>query len=73
MWNITTGVFQTCDVRIQRIFKHSLKRSYHEDVVGEILQQIENGDEKIVAEKENWHLTGSECLLVVECILYCEQ
>jgi hypothetical protein len=31
-----TGVWQACDVGIQRIFKHSLKRSYHEDVVAAI-------------------------------------
>ena len=36
-----TGVFQPCDVGIQRPFKLSLKRSYHEDVVSEILEQFE--------------------------------
>jgi hypothetical protein len=40
----STGVFQTCDVSIQRIFKHSLKRSYHQDIVAEILEQINNSD-----------------------------
>jgi hypothetical protein len=35
-----TGVFQACDVGIQRIFKHSLKRSYHADVVSDILGQV---------------------------------
>jgi hypothetical protein len=35
-----TGVFQACDVGIQRIFKHSLKRSYHADVVSDILEQV---------------------------------
>jgi hypothetical protein len=35
-----TGVFQVCDVGIQRIFKHSLKRSYHVDVVADILGQV---------------------------------
>jgi hypothetical protein len=39
----TTGVWQACDVGMQRIFKHSLKRSYHEDVVGVILKQIDDG------------------------------
>jgi len=47
-----TGVFQACDVGIQRIFKHSLKRSYHQDVVAEILEQIDNGDENIIVEKK---------------------
>lgn len=47
-----TGVFQACDVGIQRIFKHSLKRSYHEDVVAEILEQIEGGKDDIIAEKK---------------------
>ena len=37
-----TGVFQPCDVAIQRPFKLSLKRSYHEDVVSEILEQYKN-------------------------------
>jgi hypothetical protein len=46
-----TGIFQACDVGIQRIFKHSLKRSYHQDVVAEILEQIGRGEEHIVAEK----------------------
>lgn len=36
-----TGLWQACDVGIQRIFKHSLKRSYHEDIVADILRQIE--------------------------------
>ena len=42
-----TGVFQPCDVGIQRPFKLSLKRSYHEDVVAEILGQFENKLEPI--------------------------
>lgn len=46
-----TGVFQACDVGIQRIFKHSLKRSYHQDVVTDILEQIDQGKDKIVVEK----------------------
>lgn len=37
-----TGVAQPCDVGIQRPFKHSIKRSYHEDVVSNILSQLEN-------------------------------
>jgi hypothetical protein len=47
-----TGVFQACDVGIQRIFKHSLKRSYHQDVVAEILDQIDGGNETIIVEKK---------------------
>src|ERR1700720_3108606 len=46
-----TGVFQVCNVGIQRIFKHSLKRSYHQDVVAGTLEQIGRGEEHIVAEK----------------------
>lgn len=37
-----TGVAQPCDVGIQRPFKHSIKRSYHEDVVSKILSQLES-------------------------------
>lgn len=42
-----TGVFQPCDVGIQRILKHSLKRSYHRDVVENILEQLDDGKEQI--------------------------
>jgi hypothetical protein len=38
-----TGLFQPCDVGLQRIFKHSLKKSAHEDVVREVLSQLESG------------------------------
>lgn len=41
------GVMQALDVGINRIYKHSLKRSYHEDVVKEILEQIDAGNELI--------------------------
>jgi hypothetical protein len=47
-----TGLFQPCDVGIQRLFKHSLKRSYHEDIVEEILGKIDSGQEKIIIEKK---------------------
>lgn len=40
-----TGVFQPCDVGIQRIMKHSLKRSCHRDIVEEILGQLDNNEE----------------------------
>jgi hypothetical protein len=36
-----TGVHQPCDVGIQRPFKSSTKRSYHEDVVQEMLVQLD--------------------------------
>jgi hypothetical protein len=38
-----TGSFQPCDVGLQRIFKHSLKKSAHEDVVHEVLSQLKAG------------------------------
>ena len=37
-----TSVAQPCDVGIQRPFKHSIKCSYHEDVVSNVLSQLEN-------------------------------
>lgn len=36
-----TGVFQPCDVGMQRIFKLVCKKAYHADVVDSILQQID--------------------------------
>jgi hypothetical protein len=42
-----TGVFQPCAVGLQRPFKLSLKRSYHEDVVAEILEQFQKNIETI--------------------------
>jgi hypothetical protein len=38
-----TSVAQPCDVGIQRPFKLSLKRSYHEDVVREVMDQLNSG------------------------------
>ena len=38
-----TGLFQPCDVGLQRIFKHSLKISAHEDVVSKVLGQLQAG------------------------------
>ncbi|RDB20753.1 hypothetical protein Hypma_012086, partial [Hypsizygus marmoreus] len=38
-----TGLMQPCDVGFQRIFKHSLKVSAHDDVVQEVLQQLASG------------------------------
>lgn len=42
-----TSVAQPCDVGIQRPFKHSIKRSYHKDVVSNILAQMDNGDDSM--------------------------
>jgi len=36
------GVWQACNVGIQRVLKHSLKCSYHEDVVAAILKQMDD-------------------------------
>jgi hypothetical protein len=46
-----TAILQPCDVGIQRIFKHSLKRSYHEDVVKIMTAQIESGAEELIFDK----------------------
>ena len=37
-----TSLFQPCDVGFQHIFKLSLKKSAHEDVVQEVLQELQN-------------------------------
>lgn len=42
-----TGVFQACDVGIQRILKHSLKRSHQRDVVDDVLEQLQEKKEKL--------------------------
>jgi hypothetical protein len=47
-----TPLFQPCDVGIQRIFKHSLRQSYHEDIVEEVLTQLDEGVEVIKFEKK---------------------
>lgn len=39
-----TGLAQPCDVGIQRPFKLSIKQSYHEDIVNEVLKQIDSGE-----------------------------
>lgn len=46
-----TGVFQPCDVGIQRIMKHSLKRSCHHDLVEEILGQVDTGKQQVTIDK----------------------
>lgn len=38
-----TGLFQPCDVGFQRLCKHSLKISAHDDFVQEVLGQLKNG------------------------------
>lgn len=47
-----TGVMQPCDVGIQRILKHSFKRSYHSDIVDEILVQIDHQSQSITIDKK---------------------
>jgi hypothetical protein len=47
-----TGVWQACDVGIQRIFKHSLKHLYHEDIINTILKQIDEGADTIEVNKK---------------------
>lgn len=42
-----TGVGQPCDVGIQRPLKLSMKRTYHEDIVSEVLEQIDTKSEVI--------------------------
>jgi len=42
-----TGVAQPCDVGIQRPFKLSLKRSYHEDIVADVVNQLKAGNEVV--------------------------
>lgn len=46
-----TGVHQPCDTGIQRPFKHSIKRSYHEAVVEEMVKQIEEEADVIAIDK----------------------
>ncbi len=40
-----TGLFQPCDVGLQRLLKLSLKVSAHEDVVAEVLGQLKQGND----------------------------
>lgn len=42
-----TSVAQPCDVGIQRPFKLSLKRSYHEDIVADVVDQLKAGGEVV--------------------------
>jgi len=56
-----TGLFQPCDVEMQRVFKHSLKCSYHSDVAQEMLQQLAHNEnlviDKCVAIMRDWSIT----------------
>lgn len=38
-----TGIWQACDVGIQRVLKLSIKRSQHQDIVVEIMDQLDDG------------------------------
>lgn len=51
-----TSILQPCDVGIQRVFKHALKRSYHEDIVKIMTAQIESGAEDLVFDKRRGFL-----------------
>jgi hypothetical protein len=44
----TTGKWQAADVGINRLFKHSVRRSFHEDMVRKYLAQIDAAKEKKV-------------------------
>ncbi|KAI1788297.1 hypothetical protein LXA43DRAFT_894908 [Ganoderma leucocontextum] len=46
-----TPILQACDVSIQRLLKHSLKHSYHRDVVNEVLAQLDEGRDTITVAK----------------------
>ncbi|KAF8193422.1 hypothetical protein BJ912DRAFT_241100 [Pholiota molesta] len=46
-----TGRHQPCDVGIQRPFKHSMKRSYHEAVVNEMLESISTNEAAGILDK----------------------
>ena len=51
-----TSILQPCDVGIQRVFKHSLKRSYHEDIVKIMTAQIESGAEVLIFDRRRGFL-----------------
>ena len=46
-----TGIFQPCDVGIQQILKHSLKHSYHRDIVHDVTNQLEKGAEVTIEKR----------------------
>ena len=43
-----TPVWQVCDIGIQRVFKHSLKCSYHKDVVAAISKQMDDNVDIVI-------------------------
>lgn len=43
-----TGVFQPCNMGLQRPFKLLTSRKFHEDIVAEVLSQIDNKVERII-------------------------
>ena len=47
-----TGILQPCNIRIQWIFKHTLKQSYHENMVRMMTDQIKHGMEELVFDKQ---------------------
>jgi hypothetical protein len=47
-----TGVAQPCNVGAQHVFKHAVKRAYHQDIVNELLSQPDAGKENLVV--DNW-------------------
>ncbi|KIK91683.1 hypothetical protein PAXRUDRAFT_148978 [Paxillus rubicundulus Ve08.2h10] len=46
-----TSILQPYDVGIQWVFKHSLKHSYHADIITMMTTQIEHGVENLVFDK----------------------
>lgn len=38
-----TGLFQPCDVGIQKLFKAAIRRAQHNDIVQETIQQLDSG------------------------------
>ena len=46
------GVFQPCNVGMQQPLKLSAKKSYHEDIVNELLGQIRKGDQTLTISKQ---------------------
>jgi hypothetical protein len=54
-----TGIGQPCDMGIQCPFKLSLKRSYHEDVVADVVKQLKAGEE--VVSIDTWIAVIRDC------------
>ncbi|KAK7024599.1 hypothetical protein VNI00_016160 [Paramarasmius palmivorus] len=47
-----TGLFQPLDVGIQRVMKLAMRRSSHRDIVGELMEKLEQHAEKQLSEAE---------------------